>query len=759
MVNRIIFSLIFLFFSFFSSNAQPSGFIDELISDNWTVPTGLTFDENGKMYVWEKSGKVFIVENGIKQANPLIDISEEVLDYNDHGLNGFTLDPNFLKNGYIYLMYVAKRHHVLNFGKSSYNPNDESPFQNTIGRITRYTLNSTGVDYASRKILIGETPDTGIPILVDNHGVGTLAFGLDGTLFATIGDASLATEDVVDDTKSDWFNEAITLGFIKPEENINAYKSQYLNSMNGKILRIDPNTGDGVPSNPFFDAVSPRSPKSRVWSFGLRNPFRFSFKPNTGSRNPADANPGIIFIGDVGWSHREELNIAPKGGINFGWPTFEGIDFVNKAYQDPKYLPQSHQKPAVDWRGTLARGVIDGDAFAVGSPQFKGTQFTGISSIGGLWYNNLQFPREYQNLYYHADYEGWIKAFKFDDKNQPMEVIDFVNDVHPTSMAINPKDGAIYYTNYYYPNIHEIRRLSYNPNANRRPNVIQSASPIYGKAPLKVNFRASDSKDPEGTALKFEWSFGDGQTSAEANPVHEYSSNSGKSTTYSVSVKVTDVDGLSTTKMMSIFVDNTPPKIISTSVDNIDTFENTKDFTVTLNAVVTDAEQNQEQISYLWSVLLYHDDHIHFITSFYKPSGDAVLGIVPCDAQTYFYKVTLTTTDSEGLSSVYEKMIVPKCKVVIVDPPLGTETQTAEFNIAPNPTSQSIDIFSESGVLNKKLKLTLFQVNGSILLEKEGFWQEIKPSLDAKLIYSNTGMYLLKITSDGFSKTLKVIKN
>ncbi len=86
------------------TQAQPSRFIDETISSNWKTPVGLTFDTNGRMYVWEKGEKVFIVENNVKQETPIIDISEEVLDYGDHGLNGFALDPDFQKNGYVYLM-------------------------------------------------------------------------------------------------------------------------------------------------------------------------------------------------------------------------------------------------------------------------------------------------------------------------------------------------------------------------------------------------------------------------------------------------------------------------------------------------------------------------------------------------------------------------------------------------------------------------------------------------------------------------------
>ncbi len=749
---------IFLLFFYSKSQAQPSGFFDEVISSDWKIPTGLTFDANGRMYVWEKSGKVFIVENGIKQANPIIDISEEVLDYGDHGLNGFALDPDFLKNGYIYLMYVAKLHHVLNFGKTAYNPKDDSPYRNTIGRIVRYTLmpndNFRSVDYASRKILIGESISAGIPILIDNHGVGTLMFANDGTLLVSIGDVALATEGIVDDNQ-EWMQETINLGIIGIDQNINAFRSQYLNSLNGKLLRMDPNTGEGVVSNPFFETANPRSAKSRIWSSGLRNPFRFTIKPNTGSSKASDGNPGTIFLGDVGWFHREELNIATKGGQNFGWPTYEGIGFVNKSYQNSTYsAPPTFQKPAVDWRGTVAQGVINGEPFAVNSPQFKGNSFTGNASIGGIWYNYSQFPREYQNLYYHADYEGWIKAFKFDDKNNPVEVIDFVSDIHPTCLAINPKDGAIYYTNYFYPNTQEIRRLSYNPTANRRPNVVQTATPIYGQSPLNVSFKASESKDPEGTTLKYEWDFGDGKTSNEANPVYSYGSNNGKSATYNATVKVTDGVGLTATKTMRIFVDNSPPMIQSTSLDKIDSFDNLKDFPVTLNAQVLDNEQ--ATISYLWSVLLYHDDHIHLVTTSYKPIGEATLGVVPCDAQSYYYKITLTATDSEGLSSTYEKIIKPKCPEV---KPLSIAPEKSTLMLGPNPTIASVDIFPMNEITNRNIKMALFQANGTLLLEKEGYWQEMKPLLDAELVKIGEGNFLLKISYDNFSKTFKIVKN
>jgi PKD repeat protein len=60
---------------------------------------------------------------------------------------------------------------------------------------------------------------------------------------------------------------------------------------------------------------------------GLRNPFRMTIVPHSGSHDPADADPGTLLIGDVQWNAYEELNVADRGGLNFGWPLFEGMGY------------------------------------------------------------------------------------------------------------------------------------------------------------------------------------------------------------------------------------------------------------------------------------------------------------------------------------------------------------------------------------------------------------------------------------------------
>jgi hypothetical protein len=143
----------------------PPGFTESAISGPWSDAVGTAFENNGRMYVWERTGRVWFKDPG-GSVTLLIDISEEVGAYNDHGMLGFVLDPNFRANGYIYLLYVVDRYYLLNFGNPNYNPNSNAYFEATIGRLTRYTCRAsdgfTSTDPASRLILLGETKQTGI---------------------------------------------------------------------------------------------------------------------------------------------------------------------------------------------------------------------------------------------------------------------------------------------------------------------------------------------------------------------------------------------------------------------------------------------------------------------------------------------------------------------------------------------------------------------------------------------------------------------
>jgi len=665
----------------FNSVGQPQGFVDQEFLGGWNQAVGMTFDNNGRMFVWEKGGKVYIVENGIKNPTPLIDISEEVGNWRDFGLLGFALDPNFLNNGYIYLLYLVDRHHLLNFGTGSYDPNSNEYFNATIGRITRYTAeqstNFTTVDYSSRLILLGATKETGFPSLHQSHGIGSLVFATDGTLMVSLGDgASYSSVDQGSASETYW-NQALADGIITTAENVGAYRSQMLNSLNGKILRIDPLTGNGIPSNPYYEPSNPGSVQSRVWAMGARNPYRMTIKPETGSHIPTDGLPGVFYFGDVGWSNREELNVITGPAQNFGWPKYEGMTH-QPGYNNPAYAPSSHKLPSVDWRTGTPRGSIGGTIYNIGSAQIPGPSFPGNCSTGGVWYVGDDFPVEYKNTYFHADYgANWIHNFRFDQNDEITEVKTFDEENGSVVfLATHPTTGGLYYIRYG----NAIHKISYEPSGNQPPTAIASADIYYGPGPLTVQFIGDKSTDPENGNLTYEWDFGNGPESTVANPQYTFNAPPGTPTEFTVRLTVMDDGSLIDETTLTISVNNTPPIINATSIDNIDQYSMTGTTNLNLSATVTDTEHTDGELSYEWQTFLYHDNHNHPETPDTNPVTNSLISPIGCDGVLYYYKVTLKVTDAAGLTSFYEKDIYPDCDgpVAINDngviPPLGSSS-------------------------------------------------------------------------------------
>ncbi|MEO1597569.1 MAG: PQQ-dependent sugar dehydrogenase, partial [Planctomycetota bacterium] len=328
------------------SGLLPQGFYEQGVATGWDQLVGVTFDSTGRAYPWERSGKIWAVEtDGTRGTEPILDISDEVGGWRDHGLLGVALHPGFRQNGWIYLLYAVDRHHLLYAGTGKYEPGVDEYYGATIGRVTRYTVRSAdgfnSVDPESRLVLLGETPQTGIPIVHESHAVGSLVFGTDGTLLLSVGDcASYNGTDNGGQQPGTYVDVALNEGILKPHENVGAFRAQTVDSHCGKILRLNPNNGDGLPSNPFFDSSEPRAPRSRVWALGLRNPFRMTLKPGTGSHNAEDGNPGALYIGDVGYVTWEELNVCDGPAQNFGWPIYEGH------HLEPGYAPVLTDNPS-----------------------------------------------------------------------------------------------------------------------------------------------------------------------------------------------------------------------------------------------------------------------------------------------------------------------------------------------------------------------------------------------------------------------------
>ncbi|MBL7964327.1 MAG: PQQ-dependent sugar dehydrogenase [Flavobacteriales bacterium] len=685
---------------------------------------GVCWDANGRGYIWEKGGRVKIYQGGAVLPTPLIDISEEVGHWRDHGMLGFALDPNFLTNGHIYMLYAVDRHHLMNHGTPNYSATTNEYFAATIMRITRYTAvgpNFTTVNYASRLVLLGETASTGVPMLHESHSTGSLVFGADGTLMATVGDgASYNNVDTGVGSDTYW-SQALTDGIIRPAENVGAFRSQMVNSLNGKVLRLNPANGDGVPSNPWFDPAQPRAPKSRVWALGLRNPFRMTIRPGTGSTNPADAQPGVLYIGDVGWSTWEDLHVCYEGGLNFGWPLFEGLtphagyqsaitanqDAPNPLFngtsctipyfrfqdlckqatpihlnghpnpcssgaQVPNTIPKFfHERPAVDWRhgSNQARvGAYSGNTavtFNLNDPNspVPGPVFGGYCAAGAAWVAGTGWPSGYQNVFMTGDYTGgWIRRFNFDANDQLVSVHDFATGLGAIVWMGQGPDGCLWYINY---SANTVRRICSASAVNLPPVAAATQNIQYGTTPLTVDFSSTGSTDPEGGPLTYAWNFGDGSPiSNSVSPSHTFTAPAGTPTTYTVTLTVTDNVSQTNSTTLIVSLNNTPPVVNITSFLDSSFYPVGVDTTYQMQASVTDAEHGPAQLTHAWAVVLHHNTHNHPEPVVNTPASSAVISGVGCDGETFYYSITLTVTDAGGLATSVTHRLYPRCYAI-----------------------------------------------------------------------------------------------
>ncbi|MBL8002971.1 MAG: PQQ-dependent sugar dehydrogenase [Flavobacteriales bacterium] len=721
----------------------PSGFSDGLVMGGWVEPVGFAPLSPTRYYVWEKRGIVWVVDNGVKLGTPLIDLSQEVGNWRDHGLLGFALDPAFQSNGRFYLMYTVDRHHLMNFGTASYNPATDEYYAATIMRITRYTANLpalTTSDPASRLVLFGETKETGAAMLHESHSTGQLVFGTDGTLLATMGDAASYNNVDVGSDAGTYYAQALIDGIIRPAENVGAMRSQLLNCHNGKVLRLDPATGNGVPSNPYYDATAPRSPKSRVWAMGLRNPYRMTLRPGSGSTDPAAGDPGTLYIGDVGWNLWEELNVCYEAGMNFGWPLFEGMEasaaytsttVYNMDEPNPLYggtctqpyfqfkdllkqdtpvhlnghpnpcdaaqqIPSStpkyyHARPSIDWaHGNQSRSAgfsgstaVTYDLDAFGAP-VPGPRFGGYASVGGTWVTGTGWPAGYQNVYFNADYAGgWIKRFNYDGADLPVSVHDFATGMGAVVFLKEGSDGCIWYVRY---ETGELRKVCPLGITNLNPVAVIAQSAQYGPGPLTVQFNGAGSSDPENGALTYAWDFGNGQTSTAVNPSMTFSAPPNTPTTFTITLTVTDPQGATNTTTAIVSVNNTPPTVAITSFPDGHFYPIGVDTIYDLEASVTDAEHSGAQLTYAWQTILHHNTHIHPESVDPNPVSTTVISGVGCDGQTFSYEVKLKVTDAGGLSTTVTHWLYPRCyavaptAVILSDKVAGTGPLSVNFD-------------------------------------------------------------------------------
>src|SRR5690606_22014270 len=276
-------------------------------------PWGETHSQPTAMVPWgddgfviiQKAGQVETVDADGNHLDEVLDISNHIGSAEDEkGLLGVALHPSYPDSPYLYL-----------------NHTDEE--DNTA--VVRYVFHpdSTSIDTATRMVLLSVEQPYG------NHNGGCIIFGPDGYLYIGMGDGGSGGD---------------------PEN-----RAQDLGTLLGKMLRIDVDSEDpyGIPEdNPFVDSTDVMG---EIWSYGLRNPWRFSFDKETGD----------MWIGDVGQGDVEEISLELRdsvGGLNYGWRCYEG---------DQEYdTSEVCEGPFVD--PIITRDHTTGDASITGGYRYRG---------------------------------------------------------------------------------------------------------------------------------------------------------------------------------------------------------------------------------------------------------------------------------------------------------------------------------------------------------------------------------------------------
>ncbi|RKR87631.1 glucose/arabinose dehydrogenase [Micromonospora pisi] len=298
----------------------PPYFVDQVAFAGLTQPTKVAFAADGRVFVAEKRGVIKVFDNLVDTtATTFADLSTAVYDYEDLGLLGLALAPGFPGNPWVYVSYT----HDAPPGGTAPVYRDTCPATDSClasGRVSRLRASGNGMIGAEQVLVTDWCQQS------DTHSMGDVAFGPDGALYVAGGEG--ASGNQVDygqlGTPTNPCGDPpspVGGAMTPPTARGGALRSQSPRSggparLSGTVIRINPATGAALPDNPQAGSLDANT--RRIIAYGLRNPFRFVFRPGTRE----------IWLGDVGfrdWEEIDRLVPATSGAApNYGWPCYEG---------------------------------------------------------------------------------------------------------------------------------------------------------------------------------------------------------------------------------------------------------------------------------------------------------------------------------------------------------------------------------------------------------------------------------------------------
>jgi glucose/arabinose dehydrogenase len=629
-----------------------AGFQDIVLPQTGLVdPTVIQFAAGGKIFVAEKSGRIYAFDS-LSDTTPtlVIDLRTAVHNFWDRGMLGMVLHPNYPATPYVYVMYAydaipggaAPRWGTAGqVGDPCPTPPGATDNGCVItGRISRFNVVNPGLwplGASNEERLVTDWFQQ-----FPSHSTGALAFGADGALYATGGDgASFNYADSGQTASTPSANDPAGQGGALRSQDIRTSGDPV--TLDGSVIRIDPDTGLALPGNP--RDTDPDANGKRIVAHGLRNPFRMIVRPGTNE----------LWIGDVGWGTWEEINRVLDGSDavvdNFGWPCYEGAG-TQSGYQPfgiCQQLPANAVIPPYYTYNHSAK-VVTGEACPSGSSSIAGLAF--YPDAGG------SYPDIYKKALFFADYSRnciWAMRAGADGLPNPADRVTIKSGGGGPVNLVSGPGGDIFYPGYNDDRLHRIRYTS----GNLPPTAVLQANPTSGTAPLTVNFTGSTSSDPEGQGLAYAWDLdGDGafDDSTAANPSFTYGS--GGLTT--VRLRVADTQGLSDVAAIVVSVNNTPPTATIAAPQSSFTWK--AGDMIAFSGSASDPQQGTLPASALtWSVIMHHcpsNCHTHDIQQF----AGVASGSLPAPDHEYpsHLELRLTATDGGGLQGTASVLLNPQ---------------------------------------------------------------------------------------------------
>jgi glucose/arabinose dehydrogenase len=400
----------------------PPGFHDDVAWSGLVFPTVVQFASNEQVFVGEKGGRIRRFDGlGDPAPTTVANLSTAVYDFADRGLLGLALDPDFPTTPDLFVLYTLDA--PIGQAPPVYHDDCADPLGDgcVVGaRLSRLTLGGNGMAGPETVLIEGWCQQ------FPSHSIGTLAFGPDGSLFVGAGDG--ASFEFVDwgQSGNPCADPPLEGGALRSQD---ARTGGDALGYDGAILRVDP----ASPATSAFVAT------------GLRNPFRFTFKPGTDR----------IYVGDVGWNDWEEVDRIPSGtaqrAANFGWPCFEGQG-VQPGY-DGADLPICEALYG-------GAGKVTGPVLALSHGQGG---CTGSNVMSGIeFYEGGSYPPSYTGRLFFADtVRGciWTMKPKTNGDPDPTSLKIFSSGTYAVDLKLGP-EGDVFYVDF---GGGAVRRISYAP--------------------------------------------------------------------------------------------------------------------------------------------------------------------------------------------------------------------------------------------------------------------------------------------------------